>query len=235
MARVWLASFGQVSAWLLRALGWTWRIETLGPDPRLRAAGPDADSGTYLAALHHESMLPAAWHFRDRAYAVAVSRSDDGELVRSTLLQLGYAEPARGSSSRGGSAVLRRMLRLIEGGQTVAVLVDGPRGPARVSKPGVLAIARLSGQPIIPIAFSARPVLRLRSWDASLIPLPFARVVCAFGEPIPVSCPAEETAEKAAARDLDLRLEALRQAADRRLHASTSPAASPPGRPPAPR
>ena len=67
---------------------------------------------------------------------------------------------------------------------SVAVLVDGPRGPAGVAKPGIAALARHSATPIQPLAFAARPALRLGSWDRTLVPLPFARVVCVFGEPI---------------------------------------------------
>lgn len=213
--RLGLALFGWLSAWLLRILGSTWRVRILGPDPREVEA--DGAPGSRLAALYHESMLPAVWLFRDEGYGVAVSRSRDGDLVSAALLELGYAEPARGSSSRGGSAVLRRMVRQIDRGLTIAVLVDGPRGPARVSKTGILTLARLTGQAIVPMAFSARPAFRLRSWDASLIPPPFAHVVCVFGELLPVaSCP-DETQEQSLALELDRRLHALHRIADREL------------------
>jgi lysophospholipid acyltransferase (LPLAT)-like uncharacterized protein len=208
---LWL--FGRLSAWLLRALGATWRIEVLGEDPR-----SGAESGRpHLAALFHESMVPCAWVFRDRGYSVAVSRSRDGDLIRATLVALGYVEPARGSSSRGGSAALRRLLRQYGEGTTVAVLVDGPRGPARVAKTGVVSIGRMAEAPIQPVAFSARPAIRLGSWDQSLIPLPFARVVCAFGPPIDASGAADEAAEQAVARRLDQALVALHHEADARL------------------
>lgn len=219
-----LALFGRLSAGLLRLLGWTWRWQVLGQDPRPSGdAAPGAvrepslrtgattggrptapDDPGHLAAFFHESLLPAAFRFRDRAYSVAVSRSRDGDLIEATLRRLGYADPARGSSSRGGSAALLALVRKIEAGTTVAVLVDGPRGPACASKPGIVTLARLTGQPIQPVAFAARPALRLGSWDRSLIPLPFARVVCAFGEPLDVDPEdASEEAAEAATAGLD--------------------------------
>lgn len=209
---LWL--FGLLTSGLLRGLGATWRIEVLGDDPRSAGVGGPAR----LAAVFHESMLPCAWLYRDRAYGVAVSRSRDGDLVAATLEALGYARPARGSSSRGGSAVLRQMLRGLARGRTTAVLVDGPRGPARVSKTGIVTLARLSGRPIHPVAFSARPSIRLSSWDQTLVPLPFARVVVAYGEPIDVDPEAaDDDAELAVARLLDRRLSDLHFAADARL------------------
>ena len=218
---LWL--FGWVSAWLLRALGATWRVEIAGVDPR-RDTRPEAP---HLAALFHESMLPCAWLFRDRGYSVAVSRSRDGDLIRATLLALGYAEPARGSSSRGGSAALRGLLRHHGEGTTVAVLVDGPRGPARVAKTGIVALGRMADTPIQPVAFSARPALRLGSWDQSLLPLPFARVVCAFGAPIDATGADDEAHEQSVARRLDETLAALHHEADARL--LPGPMTRPPG------
>ena len=106
LRRLGLWFFGLITSRFLRALGATWRIETLGHDPQLPGTGGPA----HLAALFHESMLPSAWLYRDSRYSVAVSRSRDGDLIRATLLALGYAEPARGSSSRGGSAALRQMV-----------------------------------------------------------------------------------------------------------------------------
>ena len=211
VARLGLRLFGLVSAALLRLLGATWRIEVIGDDPRRLSARAD------LAALFHESMLPCAWFFRDRRYSVAVSRSQDGDLIRATLMALGYSEPARGSSSRGGSAALLGLLRQHQDGTTVAVLVDGPRGPARVAKTGIVSLARLASASIQPVAFSARPALRLGSWDQSLIPLPFARVVCAFGKPIAPETDADGDREQSAARHLDQELAALHHEADRVL------------------
>lgn len=216
LQRIRLAFFGRLSSLFVRLLGTTWRLHIIGRDPR---AGTDPSSeiekDAQLAAFFHESLLPAAFCFRDRSYSVAVSRSRDGDLIEATLRRLGYAEAARGSSSRGGSAALLGLVRRLEAGTTVAVLVDGPRGPARVSKSGIITLARVTGRPIQPIAFSARPAIRLGSWDQGLIPLPFARVVCAFGEPFEVD--GEEASDEqtqATMRRLDRRLTALHHEAD---------------------
>ncbi len=223
-ARLGFGAFGWITGVLLRLLGATWRVEILGHDPRSTGATDDAIGRSvetprrgHLAALFHESMLPCAWFFRDRRYSVAVSRSRDGELIRSTLLALGYQEPARGSSSRGGSAALRGLMRRLKEGTTVSVLVDGPRGPARVSKTGIISLSRLTETPIQPVAFSARPALRLGSWDQTLVPLPFARVVCAFGEPLAPETDPDERREQTAARRLDETLVRLHHTADRVL------------------
>jgi len=118
---------------------------------------------------------------------VPVSRSRDGDYIAAAMIDLGFAPPPRGSSSRGGASALRAMGRALVGGTTVAALVDGPRGPAGEVKPGVLWLARVSGVPITPVAFAARPVWRFGSWDRTRLPPPFARVLAGFGEPVPLT------------------------------------------------
>ena len=106
------------------------------------------------------------------------------------------------------------MVDLLRAGRHVALLADGPRGPARVAKAGSVALARLCNQKIHPIALSAAPSLRFGSWDRSLLPLPFARVLCEFGEPLAASADARSNDRDADARALTVALEALSQTLD---------------------
>ena len=71
-------------------------------------------------------------------------------------------------------------------GSSVAFTPDGPRGPARVVKDGMIHAARSTGLPIIPLAFAAARFKRLRSWDRMIVPLPFSRALFLYGEPIAV-------------------------------------------------
>jgi lysophospholipid acyltransferase (LPLAT)-like uncharacterized protein len=190
------------AAWLLRALAATWRIERSGCDP-FAAATPDPA----ILALWHESALCAAATQRDRDIHVAVSRSRDGEHIARVLAWLGYGESLRGSSTRGGAEALRGALRCLRAGGVVAILVDGPQGPARVAKPGAVAAARLAGAPIIPLVYAARPCLRFASWDRMLLPLPFARVRVHYGDWLHVARQASEPEAEAARVLLEERLE----------------------------
>jgi lysophospholipid acyltransferase (LPLAT)-like uncharacterized protein len=201
--RVVVAVCGWLGAWLLRAVGSTWRIETEGPAP------PGPDEAPVLGAFWHQKILVAAFVFRDRQYSAPVSWSRDGQLIAAALGHLGYAAPPRGSSSRGGARALRALVRMVKSGTTVSIPTDGPRGPARKSKPGIVALARLSGAPIVPVGIYARPCARLRSWDRMLLPLPFARVRCVLAPCIRVSLDADSEARAAALLELDRELERL--------------------------
>jgi len=176
--RLQLRTWAWLGAWLLRALAITWRVRTCGPSPFGR--------GPFVAALWHEGLFVAAMVWRHREVAVPVSRSRDGDQIEALLRQLGFAESPRGSSSRGATAMLRGSIRQLREGRIVAVLPDGPRGPAHRAKPGVVALAGTTGVPLVPVAIAAAPALRFGSWDRTLLPLPFARILCRYGEPIEV-------------------------------------------------
>ncbi len=203
---------GWIGAWGLRLLARTWRWQIRGENP---GEGPGRPA--VLGAVWHRDVLLSAVFFRDLGYVVPVSRSRDGDFIASALIALGFAPPPRGSSSRGGASALRSMVRALRGGSTAAALVDGPRGPAGVPKPGVVWASQRSGVPIIPVAFAARPMWRFGSWDRTRLPLPFARVTCALGTPLEV--PPDGGAEQIERSCVALRdaLEALAAVAERDL------------------
>lgn len=214
----WQRLLARLAAWLLRALGATWRLSLEGCDgERFARELGHAGSPIRLCAFWHRNLTMAAHLFRDRELGVFVSPSPDGDLIAAALFHLGYAESPRGSSSRGATAALRGSMRQLGAGVSSAVVTDGPRGPARISKPGVVALARWSGFPITPLAFSAHPCIRFRSWDGTLLPLPFARVVFHPGAPIAVPRDADREQREHARRELDAALNRMTDELDARL------------------
>ncbi|MCO4768738.1 MAG: lysophospholipid acyltransferase family protein [Deltaproteobacteria bacterium] len=181
------------------------RMKVVG---RRRVEELRAHGAPYLYALwHSDQLLVLPTHRRDDC-TVLVSQSEDGALLTGALEGLGY-EVVRGSSSRGGVAGWLGLRRAMKRGRTPTFAVDGPRGPARSVAAGVLALARASGAPIVPITASARRETRTRGWDRTRVPWPGSRAVVVYGRPIRVA--REEELSDAAAR-----LEAsLRHASDR--------------------
>lgn len=136
-------------------------------------------------ALWHAHQLPLAALHAGQGVVALASRHRDGEILSRVLRRLGTAT-VRGSSSRGGSGGLRAMIRAGRAGRPLAFTPDGPRGPARRCKPGVVLAAAASGRPIIPVAVAARRAWRLSSWDAFLVPAPGTTIYVAYGPPLHV-------------------------------------------------
>jgi len=80
---------------------------------------------------------------------------------------------------------MREMIREVQvGTRWMALTTDGPKGPARRSKVGVLTIADAVGAAILPVGSSSAWPRFLRSWDNFLVPLPFSRCACVYADPI---------------------------------------------------
>lgn len=156
---------------LLRA---TWRVRRVPQDLRARVG-----QGPVVIALRHGELLPLLACHRGLRAQVLVSWSPDGELLAGVLTRWGM-RVARGSSSRGGAEGLAQLERGLAEGWSAVLAVDGPRGPAGVPKPGALRLAQATGAPVLALRARSRPVLRLRTWDAMELPLPFARVEIAL-------------------------------------------------------
>lgn len=139
----------------------------------------------FILAFWHRHLLLMPYAYRGRRISVLVSQSRDGELIARTVAHLGI-DSSRGSSSRGGAAGLRSLLRKAGEGIDIAFTPDGPRGPAGVVQPGVILAAAATGFPIHPVALAATRCRRLRSWDRFVVPLPLSTVHFVYGEPLRV-------------------------------------------------
>jgi lysophospholipid acyltransferase (LPLAT)-like uncharacterized protein len=167
----------------LRLMAGSWRISTQHEE-RWR---PLFDAGRPIVyLLWHEVLLPLLWHHRRQGVVIVVSENRDGQYLSDFARILGYRS-VRGSSSRGAARALLGAVRELRSGCSVAFTPDGPRGPRRELKPGVVAAAQRGGGVIVPVHALADRAWRLDSWDRFLIPKPGARVTVAYGRPFEVS------------------------------------------------
>jgi lysophospholipid acyltransferase (LPLAT)-like uncharacterized protein len=196
-----------LAATVVRLLGSTLRLRVTGIEPLLPLW---AARRPLIYAAWHGRILMLPWLTRRlhaaygaRVPRVLASRSRDGELIARFSAAFGLAV-VRGSSSRGGALALRALARALREGDDVAVVPDGPRGPAGELQPGIVTLAVMTAAPVVPLAFAACPARRLRSWDRFVVPLPFARCAVIFGAPIVVDPDGDrELARKTIQRALD--------------------------------
>ena len=167
---------------MARALAASWRIR-LVHEERWRVLHNAKRRHVFL--LWHEALLPLLWQHRGQSIAIVVSEARDGQYLTDLALSWGY-RAVRGSSTRGGIRALLGAVRELQEGYPVAFTPDGPRGPRRQLKPGVVAAAQRGGAVIVPIHAEADRAWRLHSWDRFMIPQPFARVWIRYGRPFEV-------------------------------------------------
>jgi len=122
-----------------------------------------------------------------------VSASKDGALLVAIFECFGV-QPVRGSSSRRGAQALLELATWSERGYDLAITPDGPRGPCYRVADGAIALAQITGLPLVPASYQLSRKITVKSWDRFQIPLPFARCEVHIGEIIRV--PRELTPEE---------------------------------------
>jgi lysophospholipid acyltransferase (LPLAT)-like uncharacterized protein len=188
---------------------------TLSIERDERTVAPLWHAGTpVIYAVWHGRILLLPHLYGWRRPCVLASRSRDGDLLVRFVRRFGL-DSVRGSSTRGGAEALRLLVRSLKHGHDVAVVPDGPTGPAEHVKPGIVALARWTGAALAPLAVGTSSEWSVRSWDRFRIPRPFARCVVRFGEPIFVERLAGRDRDEAARRELESALQALSASVDR--------------------
>jgi lysophospholipid acyltransferase (LPLAT)-like uncharacterized protein len=89
-----------------------------------------------------------------------------------------------GSSGDEGKQAVNELARLVQQGWSTTISPDGPKGPARSLKKGVLHMALQSRVPIVPLVISASHFISMPSWDSKRHPLPFGRIKVVIHEAI---------------------------------------------------
>ncbi len=117
---------------------------------------------------------------------ILVSNSLDGDIITTCLLNLGL-KAIRGSTGKKGSVGgTMQILDALKNGESVAIMVDGPRGPLKKVKGGIIKIAQMANVPIVPVHWYSPQYnfIKLPSWDKLTSPVGFTRIINIYGDPI---------------------------------------------------
>ena len=156
------------------------------------------ESFTHIKSYNEPKMkscIYAMWHknqflvhgIEDKAHlSIQISTSLDGEIIARIVERMGF-KVVRGSAERRGAvqSTMQMITRLNEG-ESVAMMVDGPRGPLHKVKSGVVKLAQKTGAPIIPVHWYSpqKTFITLPSWDKMRTPFGDCKILNLYGDPI---------------------------------------------------
>ena len=135
-----------------------------------------------ICAWHHDIYF-SSWLLKDFELTALISSSKDGEYINQILSGFGFGS-VRGSSTRGGIGAMKQLVRCLKDGNAVAITPDGPQGPIHKVQEGIVALAKITGVPIIPWRYEASSCWKLNSWDSHKIPKPFTKISSVVGQPL---------------------------------------------------
>lgn len=148
--------------------------------------------------LEIKPCIYAMWHghqccihgIKDRKNLnVLISRSVDGEIIARTVEKWGF-KVVRGSKGKKGSVeATMQLIDRLKNNECIAMMVDGPSGPAFIVKEGVIKIAKMAQTPIVPIYWYSpnKNFIKFPSWDGFRYPFGFTRLLNLYGDPIYVN------------------------------------------------
>ncbi len=158
------------------------------------------------------AMMPYCWPDHQPIHML-ISQHADGQLIARTVGHFGI-ETVAGSTNKNGASALRRLISCLRAGHCVGITPDGPRGPRMRASMGAVALARISGAPLVPATYGLSRGRLATSWDRFLIPFPLAYGVILWGEPIRVPRDADEQTAMGCVRMLEESLNRLTARAD---------------------
>ena len=168
----------------------------------------------FIVAFWHGRLIMMAFSW-DRCDLVhmLISGHRDGQLVSGMMSHFG-SKTVYGSSTRGGAAAFIQLARLLRQGAVVGITPDGPRGPRMRANEGVIALAKMTGAPVLPLTFSASFRYIFGSWDRFMLPFPLGRGVFLWGRPIYITRDADDNEMERKRVQLETDLLALTQRSD---------------------
>lgn len=174
----------RLATWILRLLFLTVRVDHRrvkdDATPYAAASGPTR----YCFCLWHDAIIVCLFSLKTYKLAGLISRHQDGTYLTHAIKLLGIT-PVRGSASRGGAQATKQLIDQPD--LHVCITPDGPRGPRRTMKDGIIFLASRTGRPVVPTTVTGTRYWAVPAgWSDMLIPKPFSRVLLLAGHPINV-------------------------------------------------
>jgi lysophospholipid acyltransferase (LPLAT)-like uncharacterized protein len=149
-----------------------------------------------IIALWHGQhfMVPFMWP-KGKPVDALISKNADAELNARILHRMGVriirgsgGRDERQNIDRGGAQALLKLRRSLAEGRSVVMIADISHRLPRQAGEGIVALARISGRPIIPAAYAtSNGYVFKKSWDKATLNLPFGKRGFAVGDPIYVA------------------------------------------------
>ena len=137
-----------------------------------------------IISTWHGQLLTTFMHLAKKKYYGLAGLNRDGELISRVGNQLGW-KILRGSSSRGGSRIFIEIVKILRHPSTlIGITPDGPRGPEKIPKAGVIKAAQKTGAIIIPVSSISTRNWKFVNWHTFFLEKPFGKIYLKYGKPI---------------------------------------------------
>ena len=140
-----------------------------------------------IISVWHGNLLVPFMHLAKNNYYGLAGTNRDAEIISKIGTKLGW-KLLRGSSSDKGPEIFTEIVKLLGNPPClVAMTPDGPKGPERIPKPGIIRAAQKTGSVIIPVASYSKKNWKFINWHTFFLEKPFGTIFLEYGPPISFS------------------------------------------------
>ena len=183
-----------IGRWVFQLLFFLNKVKIHGEENLLKLAKVGKP---IMVCVWHGRLVFPSWYIRlkiTNLHAIA-SHHSDAEIMARILKRWGYGL-IRGSTKKGGKAVVLEMAEVFRNGGIVAVTNDGPKGPPRIAKGGSTGLAIKYNVNMVTITGYATKFWQMKSCDRFILPKPFGRIDIMVSPPFEITTPPANNEEE---------------------------------------
>ncbi len=138
-----------------------------------------------IFSVWHGHLLSIVYDLRSLKMNALAGTHKDADLISQIATKWGWSM-IRGSSKKNGAVAYKTMLRLLNRSTNTMLFItpDGPSGPPRIPKKGIVGLAQSCKVGIIPIKVRYTKNWEFRNWDTFYVAKPFGSISIDYGKPI---------------------------------------------------
>jgi len=138
-----------------------------------------------IFSVWHGHLLSIVHDLRDMKINALAGTHKDADLISQIATNWGW-NMIRGSSKKKGAEAYKSMLRLLNTSTNSLLFItpDGPSGPPKIPKKGIIRLAQKSQAAIIPIRVRYSKSWGFKNWDTFFLAKPFGKISINYGKPI---------------------------------------------------
>lgn len=136
-----------------------------------------------ILSIWHSQLLSIVYDLRKLPINAIAGTHRDAHLISSVATKWGW-NMIRGSSKEKGEVAYKAMVSSLKKGELVFITPDGPTGPPRIPKPGIIRASQFTGAGIIPVSVHSTLRWGFTNWDTFYLEKPFGKIFIEYGKPI---------------------------------------------------
>ena len=136
-----------------------------------------------IVCFWHSKLLMTVfcWKYKNN-FKMLISSHRDGKIISNAVSHFGIQTIA-GSSRKNMISSLKEIISELDQKQVIGITPDGPKGPREKIKDGLISLIKKTDAVIIPLSYSAKIKIRLRTVDKLLVIFPFNKFIAVWGTP----------------------------------------------------